>query len=175
MPSKASKPAATKPTRPGPGRPSSYTPELATAICERIAEGLSLRKICVADDMPDRTTVNRWLAADPEFAAKYARAREEQGDLMDDRQLDVVQKLESGEMDPHTAKVIVGVLQWRASKLVPKRYGDRLALDHAGEVTLNDAQLDARIDSLGASLLTALGQAAVTRLDGAAGREEEEG
>jgi len=66
-------------------RPSTYTDVLADLICDRIADGESLRAICNDDAMPDRRTVLRWLA-DPEhttFATKHAHAREMQGDLMD--------------------------------------------------------------------------------------------
>ncbi|WP_431196787.1 hypothetical protein [Pseudomonas aeruginosa] len=43
------------------GRPSDYTPEIAQAICMRIAEGESLRMICRDDSMPDKSTVLRWI------------------------------------------------------------------------------------------------------------------
>ena len=55
-------PKTTKPTRKR-GHPSSYTDTLAFEICRRIAEGESLRRVCTASDMPDKTTVLRWLAA----------------------------------------------------------------------------------------------------------------
>ncbi len=46
------------------GRPSGYTEAIAVEICRRIAERESLRKICADPDMPDKTTVLRWLAAE---------------------------------------------------------------------------------------------------------------
>ncbi len=58
------------------GRPSIYSNDLADLICERLACGESLRKICDDKNLPDRSTVIRWLARDPDFATKYARARE---------------------------------------------------------------------------------------------------
>ncbi len=35
------------------GRPSDYTEDKAATICALLAEGKSLRSICLADDMPD--------------------------------------------------------------------------------------------------------------------------
>ncbi|TIP12333.1 MAG: terminase small subunit protein, partial [Mesorhizobium sp.] len=35
-------------------RPTSFTQEIADRICEQLADGKSLRSICLADDMPDR-------------------------------------------------------------------------------------------------------------------------
>jgi hypothetical protein len=58
-------------------RPTDYTPELGDQICELLADGMSLRAICQADDMPHRATVFRWLARAglEEFRDQYARAR----------------------------------------------------------------------------------------------------
>ena len=58
------------------GRPSGYSIDIAEEICERMANGKGLREICRADDMPDRTTVLRWLEKQADFRVQYARARE---------------------------------------------------------------------------------------------------
>jgi hypothetical protein len=42
------------------GRPSDYTDDIATAICDRLAKGESLRAICATEGMPDKATVLRW-------------------------------------------------------------------------------------------------------------------
>lgn len=132
------------------GRPSSYSDEMAETICDRLIEGLSLRKICEADDMPDRNTVMRWMDANPQFAARCARARELQADYMDDLILDT-----ANASTPETApadRVKISAYQWRAAKLQPKRYGDKMALVGGGKGDppvrldlsgLNDAELEA--------------------------------
>lgn len=118
------------------GRPSSFTQDVADAICERIAGGESMRRICSDEGMPDRATVLRWLDADESFAAKYARAREHQGDYLDDEMAEVVDEVRSGALDPQAGRVVLAGMQWRASKLAPKKYGDRLDLNanHSGGV-----------------------------------------
>lgn len=65
------------------GRPSDYTQDIADLICERIADGESLRSICSAEGMPSRMSVFRWLAdpARTAFRDQYARAREEQAEF----------------------------------------------------------------------------------------------
>lgn len=60
--------------RRGEGRPSIYTPELATKICERIAAGESITSIATRDDMPDVSTITLWAADNDEFSPLYARA-----------------------------------------------------------------------------------------------------
>ena len=66
------KPAPAKRKR---GRPSRYTSELAAVICERLAEGETLRSICRDDKMPDKATVLRWLGdkAKTDFRDQYAQ------------------------------------------------------------------------------------------------------
>ena len=115
-------------------RPSSYSDEIADMICERLMDGDSLVKICADDDMPHRRTVIRWMAANEDFATRCARAREAQADYMDDLILEV-----ANESTPETAasdRVKISAYQWRASKLAPKRYGDKLGLDVQGAIKI---------------------------------------
>jgi hypothetical protein len=64
-------------------RPSKYTPELATAICERLLSGRSLRAICREDaDMPMASTIFYWLSKHEEFSEQYARAKELMAEAM---------------------------------------------------------------------------------------------
>lgn len=76
----------------------------------------------------DRVTIYRWQDEDRNFATRCARAREAQADVMDDRIMEVVNKVEREELKPDAARVILSGLQWRASKLAPKKYGDKLEL-----------------------------------------------
>lgn len=105
------------------GRPSVYTDDLATEICERIIEGESLRRICSEERMPNRNTVFRWLDECEDFAAKYARARELQADHMDDLILEAAEKAD--EDNAAAQRVKIDAYKWRASKLKPKKYGDK--------------------------------------------------
>jgi cobalamin biosynthesis Mg chelatase CobN len=116
------------------GRPSSFTEELADEIFERIASGESMRMICEDANMPHRSTVIRWMAENTDFATKCARAREFQSDVMDDLILDTANACtsETAQAD----KVKIAAYQWRASKLAPKKYGDKLELEHSGNVTV---------------------------------------
>ena len=108
------------------GRPSDYSETLADDICAKLAAGISLRKICEADDMPNRETVRRWQLEREDFAAKCARARDVQADEYFDRVLQVVDDVTAESAA--AARVKLAGLQWMASKLAPKRYGDKLHL-----------------------------------------------
>jgi hypothetical protein len=58
------------------GNVTSYTPELAEEICERIASGETLRAITRDPHMPSYRSVYRWRDANPDFASRIARARD---------------------------------------------------------------------------------------------------
>ena len=122
------------------GRPSSYSDEIADQICKRIASGEGLRAICRDEGMPGRQTVLDWLDSEKflEFRAKYARAREAQGDYLDEEMQEVANSATPESV--HVARLRVLTMQWRASKLAPKRYGDKVELEHAGKVQIEAVQ-----------------------------------
>jgi hypothetical protein len=47
--------------------------------------------------------------------------------------LEVAQRTESGLLDPQAARVAISAYQWRASKLKPKKYGDKLDVTTDGQ------------------------------------------
>ena len=127
------------------GRPTRYTPALATRICLRIAEGESLRKVCADDKIPAKATVLGWLVdgAHEDFARQYASAREAQADYFAD---EIVEIADDGSDDFSTGKdgepvvdhehiqrsrLRVDARKWVAAKLLPKKYSDRV--QHTGE------------------------------------------
>ena len=112
-------------------RPSIYSDEIAEEICGLLIEGKSLHQICRRRGMPDRRTVHRWQESKPDFAARCARAREAQADYMDDLILEtaVASKAETAAAD----RVKISAFQWRAAKLAPKRYGDRIRAEITGK------------------------------------------
>lgn len=127
------------------GRPSLYTDEIADAICEAIIEGGALYRICEQEGFPSENTVYRWIEEKPEFREKYARARE----LQQDREADKIVVIADETTDPNKARLQIDARKWRASKLAPKKYGDRLDLNHSGSIQqLSDEQLDARLTEL---------------------------
>jgi hypothetical protein len=71
-------------------RPTEYTAEIGLAICDRLVDGEGLRAICGDPAMPDRATVERWLARYEEFRKEYASAREEQADDLFDQVLEII-------------------------------------------------------------------------------------
>ena len=152
----AKKPAAPKkaagaavraaPSRP-PGRPSIYTPELAAQICAHIADGKSLRAIAALDGMPHQDTIMAWLdGSKPAFSEQYARAREAQADklaeealqIADDGRSDTYLDAEGNERTDNEviqrSRLRVDTRKWLASKMAPKKYGDKVAIGGADDL-----------------------------------------
>jgi len=130
------------------GRPSSYTDDIAREICERIANGESLRRICLDEHMPSRITVHAWLLDDryAEFLTKYTRARELQAENFADEMTDIA---DFGEVDKdhiNRDRLRIETRKWIASKLKPKKYGDRVELEHSGSIgNISKEQRDAAV------------------------------
>lgn len=104
------------------GRPSAYSDKLADEICERIAQGDSLRKICSEKSMPGERTVYSWLFKDEAFQQKYARAREAQSDTHLE---DIFAIADDDELKPDDKRVRIDARKWAMSKLAAKKYGDK--------------------------------------------------
>ena len=143
-PGKRQKPAA--PPKP-PGRPSTYTAELAAQVCTHIADGKSLRVIASMDGMPAQSTIMAWLdGSRPEFSEQYARAREAQADKLAEEALTIA---DDGRSDTYVdadgnvktdteviqrSKLRVDTRKWLASKMAPKKYGDKVAIGGADDL-----------------------------------------
>jgi len=102
--------------------------------------------------MPAISTVMLWLTQDDKqsFSEQYAHAREAAADALADDIQDISDGVLKKKYDPQAARVAMDGKKWIASKLKPKKYGDKL--DVTGDTTvthkfkdLDDEQLDAAI------------------------------
>lgn len=115
-------------TKKKPGRPRiEFDQKTADNICEQIAEGKSLRRICIQKAMPTKKTVLRWLEENTAFQQQYARARDGQADNYFDELMDL-QKQATAE-NAHAIRVRADIIKWACSKLKPKKYGERSTLE----------------------------------------------
>lgn len=137
------------------GAPSLYSPKLAAKICEHIAEAIPLRRIAKFPGMPSTSTMMLWLDGRwPEFSEQYARAREAQADKLAEDMLEIadeectmVRSDKHGSKDDDGAgntevlfdatavarnRLRVEARKWLASKMAPKKYGDKIQAEHTG-------------------------------------------
>lgn len=148
-------------------------------ILDKLSIGKSLREICAAEGMPSESLVRKWAVQDDDFGAQYVRAREtgmealadEILQIADSQEGDVLKTEDGREIVNHDAiqraKLRVDTRKWIMSKIAPKKYGDRLDLNHSGSIdTLTDTAVDARLAFL-------LGKAGIAPIAGGEGEAEE--
>ncbi len=141
------------------GRPKAFTQEIADSICLSIStSSKSLRTICKEEGIPCVATVLNWLSEGDKpdgeewaklFLAQYARARDQQADFLAEEILEIaddgsndLMTIVKGNTEYETenkevtnrSKLRVDARKWIASKLKPKKYGDRVIND----VNVND-------------------------------------
>lgn len=121
------------------GRPTTYCEQAAAIVCERIASGHSLYSICEPKDkdgnrierdkgVPGYTTVRQWLSGHENFALQYARARQDMAHNHAERITQLAEDALAKRIEPHAARIALDAYKWTASKLLPKVYGDKVAL-----------------------------------------------
>lgn len=131
------------------GRPSLWTQELADIICEKLSEGVSLRTVCLDEDMPDARTVFRWLRTNEQFCQQYARAKQESADAMAEDVLDIADDGSNDWMEKQVSKGVfidvpnnevlqrsklrVDTRKWLMSKMKPKKYGEKMDVTSDGK------------------------------------------
>ncbi len=130
------------------------TPKNKAKVLKLIGEGLSVKEICEQDGMPSRDTVYRWIADDADFADNYARATTLRADTMFDEMEEIADNANNDWMERRDAdgdttvgwqlngehiqrsKLRVDVRKWKLSKMQPKKYGEKLDIEHGGSVTV---------------------------------------
>lgn len=109
------------------GRPSEYRQDIADEFCAAISQDeASMGEICKRPGMPAPGTIFRWLTVNDVFRENYTRAREWQAESGSHRMRQIEEQVTTGKLDPNAARVILDSIKWRASKLAPKKYGDKL-------------------------------------------------
>lgn len=107
------------------GDGTAFTKEIGDAFCALVADGKSMRSICAGEGFPSRVTIFLWFREQPEFAAQYDKARREGAHAMID---DVMDISDLDGLDPQDKRIRVDTRKWIASKVLPKVYGEKLAL-----------------------------------------------
>lgn len=124
------------------GRPTVYTEDYANTICERISNGETLRAIC-RDLGLSHSTVIEWTLNNKTFADQYTQARLKQADAYADMILDEA----FNAHDAQIGRLRVDALKWVASKLAPKRYGDRVEIESKSEQAITiQFQIPGRVE-----------------------------
>jgi hypothetical protein len=139
--------ALTQPGMPAGNRPT-FNPRIAADVCDRVAEGESVRSIARDPAMPSASTIFNWLDANEQFAGAYARAKVIGLEVRADELLEIA---DDGKSDKYTdamgnervdndvlarSKLRIETRKWLLERLVAKKYGATTNVNHTGSVGL---------------------------------------
>jgi hypothetical protein len=120
------------------------TEEIFDEIIEWVSCGNTLRSFCRQPNVPDWTTVYSYINNSEERADRFRKAREAGMDAIAE---DTIHMVDEYPERIHDERVDPGWVNWRRiqvdqrlkllAKWDPRRYGDRVNVDHAGGVSLN--------------------------------------
>lgn len=133
------------------GRPTIYSEELATDICLRISQGESVRNITKDPKMPASSTIYKWLLDKDkkEFTEQYETACNTRAELMFEELIEIADDGKNDFMEKQTAngesytavdsehisrsRLRVDTRKWYLSKVLPKKFGDKLDMTTNGK------------------------------------------
>lgn len=137
----------------------SITPEIYNRICERIADGESLRAVCRDPQMPDKSTFFRYMRENPLVRDQYTRATDQRCVTLAEDAIDISDDGSNdwmAENDPENpgyrlngehvqrSKLRVETRKWFLSKLQPKVYGDKSSVELSGNIDIAQGIIAAR-------------------------------
>lgn len=118
----------------GMGRPTKMTDEVQAEILTRISTGESLRKICSDKHLPDARNVFRFIYSNDEFRQQYEGSRQEQAEWLGEEIVDIA---DNDTGDTQRDRLRIDARKWVMSKMLPKKYSDKIDVDMKQEVDLN--------------------------------------
>lgn len=136
---------AVSPAVPAPiGRPTLRTDEVLDEIVGRLSQGEPLRQICRDDRMPSWQTFYRWKAEDETLSRRIAGAREAGFDAIAEECLEIADETafdtvigDNGDRANtewiSRSKLRVETRLKLLAKWDPKRYGDKVDVNHGGQ------------------------------------------
>jgi hypothetical protein len=102
-----------------------YTPELGKKICDLIAEGGSIPKICAMPGMPSDRALWNWERQHEDFAKAIEQARERRADARFEAIAALAEEVRVGTLGHAEGRLVIDTWKYLASKDAPRRYGDK--------------------------------------------------
>ena len=99
-------------------------------VWSAISEGASVAVACRKTGM-NKATFFRRVRDNPELNRRWQQAREERAEARAERYDDIERRLEAGELDPSTSKILLESLRWKMSK-DDARFSDRTKTELSG-------------------------------------------
>lgn len=122
--------------------------EIFESIVKEIQSGKALRNILKQEGMPSSQTFYLWLEDDESKSKRYAGACEDRADAIFEEMLEIADdgtndfmSIQKGNSTYNTedkevtnrSRLRIDTRKWMLSKLMPKKYGDKLDITTDGE------------------------------------------
>jgi len=116
-------------------------------LCERVASSSKSLVTLLRDGheghkLPSYVIISKWMSVDEELVNQYARAKEQQAEYMADEMMDIADEMPL--TNPMTGAIDSAAVQhqrlrtetrkWLMGKLKPKKYGDKIDVEHSGKI-----------------------------------------
>lgn len=103
-----------------------YNLKLAKYICQRIAEGATIKKLCAEDGMPSASVIASWRSRHPDFDEAIKEARRVRAEYLHDTILETAEDLVTNTPDKDgiaAAKTAIDAWKWAAEKNDRESFG----------------------------------------------------
>lgn len=100
------------------------------SVCQMITDGVSMTTIAQEAGVSIGTLCT-WVDKDPERSARVREARTVTARVWDEKATKCIEDA-ADEFDLKKARELAHHYRWRASKIAPKEYGDKLEIENKG-------------------------------------------
>ena len=124
-----------------------WTTAITDRICELIESGKSINSFAGKKGMPSAPSIYRKMAKDAEFAGMIDIARQAQQEHEMEKCIELADS--ATPEDWQVKRLQIWARQWRASRMIPKKWGDKITQEITGrdgapiatqQITLSDDQ-----------------------------------
>jgi hypothetical protein len=103
-------------------------------LLKSLEEGIALLAICKDPRMPSRSRVYQMIEADPDFAGQFRAARAQGVHALAEQCLEIADEPATDAVKVADKRVRIDTRLRLAGKWLPKIYGDKIDVNHSGEV-----------------------------------------
>jgi len=115
-------------------RPSDYTIEMATEICEEVANGFNIKTVLKSQERyPSFPTWCKWKRENDQLLNLYTRSIQDKAESVDEEIDHIYDEIKAGNIDASSGRILIDTLKWKASKYYPKMFGDKIDHTTGGE------------------------------------------
>lgn len=111
------------------------------SLCEAVANGVTMRAVASSIGV-SFGTLSLWIGAQPNRSARVRDARQHAARLWDEKAEQCIIEA-TDQLGMMKARELAQHYRWRASKIAPREYGDKLDLNHSSEMSLKGMSDDA--------------------------------